>query len=241
MKNVSVLGYNIFDDSFEVIKDINSQIIINTISPNSFSIAHKNALFKRALKSSDIITLDGLYFGLAPKLLKGISVRKKSGTDWFYYLMNYYNEKGGKIFFLGSQQETLNKIILNAREKYPNLSVQVFSPPFKESFAQEDVAQMTEAVSQFNPDVLFIGLTAPKQEILAYQLRHKVNAKIICTIGNVFDWFAGSQKQPEKIWVKLGLEWLIRTVRRPEMLKRYPNVFYFFWLLFLNLIKVRKD
>jgi len=216
-------------------------MLINTISPNSFSIAQKNKLFNAALKSSDILTMDGLYFGLASKLLKGASIKKKSGTDWFYFLMDYYNQKMGKVFFLGSTQDTLNKIMLNSKKKYPNLFLQTYSPPFKEVFDEQDIAQMSDAINLFNPDVLFIGLTAPKQEILSYQLKDKVNTKIICSIGNVFDWFAGNQKQPEKIWVNLGLEWFIRTIRRPEILKRYPNVFYFFWILFLNIIRVRKD
>ena len=241
MKNVNVLGYAIFDDKFEVIKNIKSKILINTISPNSFSIAQKNKLFNVALKSSDILTMDGLYFGLASKLLKGVSIKKKSGTDWFYFLMDYYNQKMGKVFFLGSTQDTLNKIMLNSKKKYPNLFLQSYSPPFKEVFDEQDIAQMSDAINLFNPDVLFIGLTAPKQEILSYQLKDRVNTKIICSIGNVFDWFAGNQKQPEKIWVNLGLEWFIRTIRRPEILKRYPNVFYFFWILFLNIIRVRKD
>jgi N-acetylglucosaminyldiphosphoundecaprenol N-acetyl-beta-D-mannosaminyltransferase len=235
------MGYVVFNDDFQAIFNQTGTKIINTISPNSFSIAQKNKLFNAALKSSDILTMDGLYFGLASKLLKGVSIKKKSGTDWFYFLMDYYNQKMGKVFFLGSTNDTLNKIMLNSKKKYPNLFLQAYSPPFKEVFDEQDIAQMSDAINLFNPDVLFIGLTAPKQEILSYQLKDRVNTKIICSIGNVFDWFAGNQKQPEKIWVNLGLEWFIRTIRRPEILKRYPNVFYFFWILFLNIIRVRKD
>ena len=100
---------------------------------------------------------------------------------------------------------------------------------------------MIKVINQFNPDILFIGMTAPKQEKWAYEHKDKINANIICTVGNVFDWFADNQKRPGKIWIKLGLEWFIRTIRRPEILKRYPNVFKFFWILFLNIIRIRKD
>ena len=240
-KVISILGFNIFNDDFESILEDKSFLRINTISPNSFTISRRNEVFKNALKSSEIITLDGLYFGLAPKLLKGIAIEKKSGTDWFYFLMNHFNNTNGSIFFLGSNNDTLKKIKYNSTLKYPNLKIGALSPAFKNEFDISDVKFMASEINNFNPDVLFLGLTAPKQEILSYQLKDIVNTKIICSIGNVFDWFAGNQKQPEKIWVNLGLEWFIRTVRRPEILKRYPNVFYFFWILFLNIIKVRKD
>jgi N-acetylglucosaminyldiphosphoundecaprenol N-acetyl-beta-D-mannosaminyltransferase len=240
-KVIKVLGFHIFNDNYESVINRQHKVLINTISPNSFSLSLKNSSLKKSLNLSEVITLDGLYFGLAPKLLKGISVPKKSGTDWFYFLMDYYNQIGGCIFFLGSTNGTLAKIKSNAELKYPNLLIDYLSPPFKSKFNENDIQEMSEKINKFSPDVLFLGLTAPKQEILSYQLKDKVNAKIICSIGNVFDWFAGNQKQPEKIWVNLGLEWFIRTIRRPEILKRYPNVFYFFWILFLNIIRVRKD
>jgi N-acetylglucosaminyldiphosphoundecaprenol N-acetyl-beta-D-mannosaminyltransferase len=241
MQKVNVLGFNLFNDSFKSILNLSKIVVINTISPNSFAISRKNKLFEKALKDSEVLTLDGLYFGLAPKLLKGVTIPKKSGTDWFYFLMNHFNSIGGKIFFLGSTEETLKKIKLKANLEYSNLKIKSYSPPYKNEFDENDIALMQKKVNEFSPDVLFLGLTAPKQEILSYQLKDKIDVKIICSVGNVFDWFAGNQKQPEKIWVKLGLEWFIRTVRRPEILKRYPNVFYFFWILFLNVIKMRKD
>lgn len=241
MNKINVLGFDVFNDSFDSIFNENSLIRINTISPHSFSISKKNFLFRNSLITSEVITLDGLYFGLAPKLLKGITIPKKSGSDWFYFLMDHYNKISGRIFFLGSTNETLSKIKANAKLKYPNLSIEYLSPPFKREFDEADIKNMSGKINEFKPDVLFLGLTAPKQEILSYQLKDKVDAKIICSIGNVFDWFAGNQKQPEKIWVKLGLEWFIRTIRRPEILKRYPTAFYFFWILFLNVLKMRKD
>ncbi len=241
MKKVKVLGFDIFNDSFDVIHSIEGKILINTISPNSYTISRRNILFKKALQASDIITLDGYYFNLASKLLGKISIPKKSGTDWFYYLMNYYNCKAGRIFFLGSTKNILEKIENRSKKEYMNLITNSFNPPFKEDFDKDDLDKIITKINIFSPDVVFIGLTAPKQEILAFQLINHIDAKIVCTIGNVFDWFAGVQKQPGRVWVKLKLEWLIRTIRRPEILKRYPNIFYFFWILFLNVIKLRKD
>jgi N-acetylglucosaminyldiphosphoundecaprenol N-acetyl-beta-D-mannosaminyltransferase len=100
---------------------------------------------------------------------------------------------------------------------------------------------MITAINSFSPDILFVGMTAPKQEIWAYQNKERTNARIICSVGAVFEWYARVKNAPGKIWVKLGLEWLIRTIRRPEILKRYPDYLMFFWLLFLNIIRIRRD
>ena len=77
-------------------------------------------------------------------------------------------------------------------------------------------------VNEFKPNVLFIGMTAPKQEKWAYEHKDKLHAHIICTVGAVFDFYAGTVKRPHKIWIKLGLEWLGRLVKEPKRLyKRY--------------------
>ena len=168
-------------------------------------------------------------------------VKKISGTDCFYHFLDRANKIKGRVFFLGSGIDTLEKIEKRSKTEYPSINTAVYSPPFKDVFSTEDNEKMINAINKFKPDILFVAMTAPKQEKWAYFNKEKVDAKIICTVGNVFDWYAGNQKQPEKIWVKLGLEWFIRTIRRPEILKRYPNVLYFFWILFLNIIRVRKD
>jgi N-acetylglucosaminyldiphosphoundecaprenol N-acetyl-beta-D-mannosaminyltransferase len=130
---------------------------------------------------------------------------------------------------------------LRSSADYKNIEVEYFSPPYKDSFSDEENNEMLMAINRFSPDILFVGMTAPKQEIWAYQNKEKINARIICSVGAVFEWYAKVKKEPGKIWVKLGLEWLIRTIRRPEILNRYPDYLMFFWLLFLNIIRIRKD
>src|SRR5690606_5271371 len=71
-------------------------------------------------------------------------------------------------------------------------------------------------------DVLFIGMTAPKQEKWAFVHKGALDAKVICSIGAVFDFYAGTVERPGMAWVNLGLEWFIRLVKEPKrMWKRY--------------------
>ena len=81
---------------------------------------------------------------------------------------------------------------------------------------------MVNEINSIKPDILFLGLTAPKQEKLAHLLKEKVQAKIICSIGAVFDFYAGSISRPGQFWINLNLEWFVRLMKEPKrMWKRY--------------------
>jgi len=237
-----ILGLRVFSGSVDQIPYLTEgKVLINTINPRVFTISRENKLLKTAFEKTEYLIEDGQYFAFAPLLLQGKMISKISGTKVFYHLMRRANENRGKVFLLGSTEKVLRLMKERAIKDYPNVKIESLSPPYRESFTKEENNEIIEQINNFVPDIVFVGMTAPKQEIWAYQNKEYVNAHIICAVGAVFDWYAGVLKQPEDIWVKLGLEWFIRTIRRPEILKRYPDYLYFFWLVFLNLIKIRKD
>ena len=98
---------------------------------------------------------------------------------------------------------------------------------------------MIQKVNQFEPDVLFVGMTAPKQEKWSYENKEALNTKVICSIGAVFDFYAGTVERPSKVWIDLGLEWLGRLQKEPKrMWKRY--IYYgFIFLYYLLSTKLR--
>lgn len=106
-------------------------MLVNTISPNSYGLSEKDAEVRRALQGSDALILDGLYFGLAPLLLKGQMIKRITGWDSFIYFSRKMNEIGGKVFFLGSSVGTLTKIKGRYQVEYPNCRVETYSPPLK--------------------------------------------------------------------------------------------------------------
>jgi N-acetylglucosaminyldiphosphoundecaprenol N-acetyl-beta-D-mannosaminyltransferase len=239
---VNVLGLSLYSGTADQIPyNTNKKILINTMNPRVFTISRHNELLKKTFENTEYLIEDGQYFALAPLLLKGKYVRKVSGTNIFYSMMAKANHNKGKVFFLGASKETLEKMKQRSSIDYQNIEVEYYSPPYKDCFTNEENNEMVMAINSFSPDILFIGMTAPKQEIWAYQNKGKIDARIICSVGAVFEWYARVKSAPGKIWVKLGLEWLIRTIRRPEILKRYPDYLMFFWLLFLNIIHIRKD
>ena len=125
--------------------------------------------------------------------------------------------------FMGSSTYVLERIVERARIIYPNIEVVTYSPPYKPTFTQEDDAQIIHAINEANPDLLWIGMTAPKQEKWAYEHWHELNIHChVGTIGAVFDFFAGTYKRAPKWWQNHSLEWLYRLIKEPRrMWRRY--------------------
>jgi N-acetylglucosaminyldiphosphoundecaprenol N-acetyl-beta-D-mannosaminyltransferase len=239
---VNVLGLNLFSGNADQIPfESNGKILINTMNPRVFTISRRNEPLKKAFENTDYLVEDGQFFALAPLLLKGKYVRKVSGTDVFYSLMGKADNFHSKVFFLGSSNDILEKMRLRTSIDYKKIKVCCYSPPYKDAFSEQENIEIVNAINNFEPDVLFVGMTAPKQELWSFCNKELINARIICSVGAVFEWYAKVRKEPGKLWVKFGLEWLVRTIDRPEILKRYPDYLLFFWLLFLNLIHIRRD
>ena len=237
----NIMGFTVFDADLDKIHlDNQKTLILNTISPNSYGISTRDVEFQSALKSSDFLVLDGVYFALASIFLKCKNIKKNQGPEVFYHFMNRINHEKGKVFFLGSSIGTLDRIKIRAREDYPNIEICTYSPPFKDVFSDVENKDILEIINDFKPDVLFIGMTCPKQEKWANKNKKSINTSLICCIGAVFDWYAGNQKDIHPLWWKLRLAWLKRTIDRPEILLRYPSIGIFFKDLFLYLIRLKK-
>ena len=128
-----------------------------------------------------------------------------------------------KVMFMGSSEKVLGLIREKAKEVYPHLEVVTYSPPYKPEFTEEDNAAIIKAINDANPDLLWIGMTAPKQEKWAYSHWDELDIHCHCgTIGAVFDFFAGTAKRAPKWWQEHSLEWLYRLIIEPKrMWRRY--------------------
>jgi len=212
-----LLDYEIFTKKIENI-NFNKKLIINTINPHSYCLAKKDTFFDEALKKSDILIPDGIGIILASLFLNHIKINKIAGYDLFLFLMNKMNNRSGTVFFLGSSESTLNLIKKKCYKEYPNVNVQYFSPPFKKSFSEEDSNLMINNINKHNINVLFVGMTAPKQEKWVHKYKSNINADVICGVGAVFDFYSGKVMRSKRFWNNLGLEWLIRFLQEPRRL-----------------------
>ena len=207
------------------------KVLINTINAHSYNTAQKDELFAEALCCGDCLIPDGASIVKACRWLKAKSQPKEriAGWDLFAFEMRRLNDKGKmineklRVMFLGSSEKVLALIRERAAVDYPYLEMITCSPPFKPEFSDEDNQAMIEAINHADPDLLWIGMTAPKQEKWTYQHWDKLNIHCHCgTVGAVFDFYAGTVKRAPLWWQRHSLEWLYRLLMEPgRMWRRY--------------------
>jgi len=217
---VSLNKFNLFQKDLSEI-GLNKQLI-NTLNAHSFNESQHDEAFVKALQDSDVLLPDGISVVLAVRWLTGERLKKIAGEDLFFWEMARMEKERGKVFFLGSSEPTLALIQERAAKEYPHIQVGSYSPAYKAEFTIEENEAMVAAVNAFAPDVLFIGMTAPKQEKWAYAHFEQLQAQHVCSIGAVFDFYAGTVKRAPKVFIKLGLEWFYRLIMEPRrMWRRY--------------------
>jgi len=199
------------------------KVLINTLNAHSYNMALKDGAFAEALAGGDVLVPDGMSIVKACRWLKARSRPRErvAGWDLFVEEMAALNARGGKCFFLGSSEDVLGKIRERAARDYPAIEVETYSPPFKREFSPEDDRAMIDAVNAADPDLLWIGMTAPKQEKWAYSHWDQLDIHCHCgTIGAVFDFYAGTVRRAPLWMQKAGLEWLYRLATEPRRLWR---------------------
>lgn len=192
------------------------QTVINTINPHSWVTAEEDDDFKQALLSSDGLIPDGTGIVLAAAWLTGSQISKMAGADLHQMVLEQLHRTSGSVFYLGSSIDTLTHITARMNTEFPRIRVGTFSPPYRATFSDAETEEMIEAVNKFRPDVLFVGMTAPKQEKWIAANRHRLHARFISGIGAVFGFYAGTAARPPQWMIRLGLEWLGRLIREPR-------------------------
>ena len=230
LKSLDILG-----SKAELASLPEGKLLINTINAHSYNTARKDSLFAEALTNGDVLIPDGVSIVKACKWIKAKSQPKEriAGWDLFSFEMEKLereseelrvkSEESKIVMFMGSSQKVLDLIVKRAAEVYPHLKVVTYSPPYKPEFSDEDNKTIIDAINAANPDLLWIGMTAPKQEKWTYSHWNELNIHChVGTIGAVFDFFAGTVERAPIWWQEHGLEWLYRLIKEPKrMWRRY--------------------
>jgi N-acetylglucosaminyldiphosphoundecaprenol N-acetyl-beta-D-mannosaminyltransferase len=192
------------------------------LNPHAAEMAAEDPVFMRALLDADFLTPDGIGVVYASRILGGDLSRRVTGTDVFLGVTSAMDAAGGgTCFFLGSTEETLRRIRERMAIDYPRVEVVgTLSPPFRPDFTDEDNRVMLDKINEAKPDVLWVGLTAPKQEKWLFAHRDALNVRFAGPIGAAFDFYAGNIKRVPAFWGNLGLEWLPRLLQEPRRLWR---------------------
>jgi len=243
IKNLELLEFTVFNGNLNDLSLVNfsdkEKVVINTINPHSYCISKVDANFKHSLKSSDVLIPDGSGIVLAARVLLNKKIDKITGPDLHEHLLNDLNKTKGSCFYMGSSDATLDLIRDKIKKDYSSITVEVYSPPYKEKLSDSDNKEIIKQINIFSPDVLFVGMTAPKQEKWLEENKDKLNFGIASCVGAAFDWYAGVNKPPSRISKKLHLAWLERFFKEPiRMTPRIKSMLYFLYIIAMKKIKI---
>ncbi len=200
--------------------------LINTINAYSYVVAQHDSDFQQALSNCDLLLPDGMSIVWAARFLNSPTKPKCriAGFDLFMYEMQRLAQSTKThptVMFLGSTEQTLESIQQLVAKEYPSFHVVTYSPPYEKEFSETSSQRMIDAINKANPNLLWIGMTAPKQEKWTYQhfKEMDVQGPVGC-IGAVFDFYAGKVHRAPEWMQHAGLEWLFRLCSEPRRLWR---------------------
>lgn len=175
--------------------------------------------FKIAVNNADMATPDGAPVAWALRRLGHPSQERINGPDLMMKYLAEAERLGQRIFFYGSTEATLERLLVALRGQFPDLQVAgTCSPPFRPLSLLED-EEILGKINSSGANVVFVGLGCPKQEKWMAEHRGRIHAVMI-GVGAAFDYHAGVVKRAPLWWQRNGLEWLYRLGSEPRRLFR---------------------
>lgn len=213
---------------------INSDGASAIYTPNSeiVQLCVEQDEFRDLINSADMIIPDGAGVLLASKILGTPLKEKVAGIELAQKVLEYCNESGKKIFFLGSSPESVDEngnVVLSTadaaaqklKEKYPSLNVCGTCDGY---FKDAESDKIIEMINSSDADIVFVCLGCPRQEKWINTFKGKTTAKLFMGLGGSLDVFAGRVKRAPDLFVKMNLEWFYRLLKQPQRLGRMMKI-----------------
>lgn len=201
--------------------------------------AHNNPSFKAVLDSFYLNLPDGMPTVWIGKLKGATQMKRCYGPDFFLALMQQSASLPIKHFFCGGIEGVADDLKAECANKCNNKNVVgTYSPPFT-VMTDDELMELAKKINQLAIDIIWVGLSTPKQEYFAKRLAKYVHVSFIITVGAAFDFHTGRVRQAPK-WVQnAGLEWFFRLLIEPKRLyKRYFTIVpQFIWLNFKEFVE----
>ncbi|MBU1112922.1 MAG: WecB/TagA/CpsF family glycosyltransferase, partial [Candidatus Omnitrophica bacterium] len=205
----------------------------------------QDEVIKESVNNSNLTIPDGFSLIMLGRLHGYPLVKRAYGPDLMFEFLKLAEKKGYSSFFYGSTEETLKSLVDNLKKKLPDLIIAgTLSPPFRE-LSEEEKKEQINIINQAHPDLVWVGLGTPKQQLWMYEYKDKLKVPVLVGTGAAFDFLAGSKAQAPRWMRDNGLEWVFRLVTEPRRLwKRYligNSVFLWLFLKEFVKLKILKD
>ena len=204
--------------------------------------AHRDSSFKEVLNSADLFAPDGILVMLVARL-SGFSInRGRTGPALMWDFGKIASQRGHKYFIYGDTEDTLQALCEKLSETFPGIKlVGQFSPPFRDLTPEED-ADVVRMINDAEPDVLWVGLGAPKQERWIFGHRDRLKVPVVVGVGAALKYHSGKVSRAPGRVRNLGLEWLWRLGQEPGRVWRriFVDAPQFLLLAILELLGLKK-
>ncbi|MDZ4871527.1 MAG: N-acetylglucosaminyldiphosphoundecaprenol N-acetyl-beta-D-mannosaminyltransferase [Chroococcidiopsis cubana SAG 39.79] len=214
----------------------NQHWIIANHNLHSIYLYHHDAKMHAFYAKADYIHVDGMALVLLGRLL-GLPLKREhrvTYADWIIPLIKEAQERGWRLFYLGSEPGVAERGARILKEKFPNLQIATSHGYFDARPEAPENQAVLEVINAYQPHILMVGMSMPRQEHWVLDNLDRICANAILTAGAAIDYVAGATPTPPRWAGRLGLEWLFRLIAEPKRLwRRYLIEPWFLFRLFL--------
>jgi N-acetylglucosaminyldiphosphoundecaprenol N-acetyl-beta-D-mannosaminyltransferase len=215
-----LIAYEIVMKTIERWREDGHRHYVAMTNPHSVLLCHRDELMLRATLEAGMVLPDGIGVLLAARLLGYRHNGRATGPSLMLKLCDWGRENNYRHFFYGGAEGVAAKLTTNLSNKYPGLRVAgTYFPPFRPLTDEED-RSIVEKINSAKPDIVWIGLGAPKQEKWMAEHIGRIKATAMIGVGAAFDFHSGNIKWAPAPIRRLGLEWAYRLVQNPKRMWR---------------------
>lgn len=180
----------------------------------------KDETLRRIHSEAGMVTPDGMPLVWLSRRLGHPETRRVCGPDFMLELCGHSRVRGYRHFLYGGAPGVVEDLKAALEERFPGLQVVgTYSPPFRPLTAEEDAA-VVATINRARPDIVWVGLSSPKQEYWMAAHKGRIEAAAMIGVGAAFDFHAGRRKRAPQWMQRSGLEWSYRLMSEPRRLWR---------------------
>jgi len=235
MRSFNITGTNVSATSYDEVVSLVSHWLstatpsrgdrakyICVTSVHGVVTARHDPKLRQALDGADIVTPDGMPIVWALRSFGATGQQRVYGPTLMLRLCEAASRCGHGIFLYGGRPEVLPVLCENLTARYPQLRILgTYSPPFRQ-LTQAEHEHAAQVMTDSRADLVFVGISTPKQEKWMAAHSHDFSGKVLIGVGAAFDFHAKRVRQAPAWMQQAGLEWLFRLLMEPARLwKRY--------------------
>jgi N-acetylglucosaminyldiphosphoundecaprenol N-acetyl-beta-D-mannosaminyltransferase len=239
--DVSAIDMDLALDAIKHWIDASKPHYVCVTPAHSIMDAYNVSEFRRILNSSGLTTPDGMSLVWILRLLGHKDVDRVYGPDLMLEACRSGLSHNWRHYFYGGDEGVAETLAAQLMVNCPELQVAgTYTPPFRLLTLEED-EEIIKTINEANADIVWVGLSSPKQERWMAEHLGKIDAPVMIGIGAAFDFLSGYKPQAPRWMQRSGLEWLFRFLTEPRRLwPRYRQYPLFIWLVLLQMLGLRK-